>query len=154
LVLIFKREGFFLKNRRKSEIAGGITMRPASLIDRYAVKCHAARHARAEGFTETDMVHVLENGRELAVYPEDSRMLVLGYITFSPQLRIPLHVVVDYSGYRWLDIVTAYIPDQPYRVVSRERVAILVSEDRERTIRPREPRSRPRGLRFKGFAMR
>jgi hypothetical protein len=137
-------------------------MRRASLIDlqellwhgRYAVKSHAARHARSEGFTETDMVSVLENGRELAVYPEDSRMLVLGYISFSPQLHIPLHVVVDYSGYRWLDIVTAYIPDQPYRVVSRERVAILVSEDRERLIRPKEQRSRPRGLRFKGFALR
>ncbi len=137
-------------------------MRRDSLIDlqeliwhgRYSVKSHAARHARAEGFTETDMIHVLEHGRELAVYPEDKRMLVLGYISFSPQLRIPLHVVVDYSPYRWLDIVTAYIPDQPYRVVSRERVAILVSEEKERTIRPRDNRSRPRGWRFKGLAMR
>ncbi len=131
-------------------------MRRESLIDlqellwhgRYSVKSHAARHARAEGFTEADMVHVLENGRELAVYPEDCRMLVLGYISFSPQLHIPLHVVVDYSPYRWLDIVTAYIPDQPYRVISRERVAILVSERRERTVRPREQRSRPKTWRL------
>ncbi len=135
-------------------------MSRVSLIDlqelvwhgRYCVKSHATRHARAEGFTETDMVHVLENGRELAVYPEDKRMLVLGYVSFSRQLHIPMHIVVDYSGYRWLDIVTAYIPDQPYRVVSRERVAILVSEDRERTIRPREQRTRTRG--WGGFAMR
>jgi hypothetical protein len=116
---------------------------------RYSVKSHAARHARAEGFTEADIVHTLQNGRELAVYPEDGRMLVLGYIIISPQLRIPLHVVLDYSPYRWIDVVTAYIPDQPYRIVSRERVAILVSEDRERTIRPREMRSKPRAWRLK-----
>lgn len=135
-------------------------MRRDSLIDlqdliwhgRYSVKAHAARHARAEGFTETDIVHVLENGRELAVYPEDSRMLILGYISFSRQLHIPLHVVIDYSPYRWLDIVTAYIPDQPYRVVSRERVAILVSDKREHTIRPRQQqRSRPRGMKSVAF---
>jgi hypothetical protein len=134
-------------------------MSRSSLIDlqehlwhgRYAVKSHAARHARAEGFTETDIVHVLEHGRELAIYPEDARMLVLGYVHFGSQLSIPLHVVVDYSQYNWLDIVTAYIPEQPYRVVSRERVAILVSEDRERIIGRRE-RQRSRG--WGGFAMR
>jgi hypothetical protein len=120
---------------------------------RYSIKPHAARHARAEGFTEADIVETLLAGRELAVYPEDSRMLLLGYIHVSPQLRIPLHVVVDYSPYRWLDIVTAFIPDQPYRVISRERVAILVQHDRsERTINPRaqQPRQRPRAWRLKG----
>jgi hypothetical protein len=138
-------------------------MRRSSLTDlqdlvwqgRYSIKSHAARHARAEGFTEADIVQTLEYGRELAVYPEDCRMLVLGYISVSPQLRIPLHVVVDYSPYRWVDVVTAYIPDQPYRVVSRERVAILVSDDRERMVRPREQRNRPRGgWRMRGLALR
>jgi Domain of unknown function (DUF4258) len=120
---------------------------------RYSVKPHAARHARAEGFTETDIVETLLHGRELAVYPEDNRMLLLGYIPVSQTLKIPLHVVVDYSPYRWVDIVTAFIPDQPYRVVSRERVAILVQQhDRsERVINPRaQPRQRPRAWRLKG----
>jgi hypothetical protein len=119
---------------------------------RYTVKPHAVRHAIAEGFTEADIVHTLEHGRELAVYPEDSRMLVLGYIAVSPQLRIPLHVVLDYSPHRWLDIVTAFIPENPYRVMSRERVAILLSHDREerreRTVRPQAQRGpRPRAAR-------
>jgi Domain of unknown function (DUF4258) len=120
---------------------------------RYSVKPHASRHARAEGFTEADIVETLLNGRELAVYPEDNRMLLLGYICVSQNLKIPLHVVVDYSPYRWVDVVTAFIPDQPYRVVSRERVAILVQQhDRsERVINPRtQPRQRPRAWRLKG----
>jgi hypothetical protein len=120
---------------------------------RYSVKPHAAQHARAEGFTESDIVETLLNGRELAVYPQDQRILVLGYIRVSSQLKIPLHVVVDYSPYRWVDVVTAFIPDQPYRVISRERVAILVSShDRsERVINPRaQPRQRPRAWRLKG----
>ena len=126
-------------------------LRPLIWEGRYAVKSHAARHAIAEGFTEVDIVRTLETGRELAIYPEDGRMLVLGYITVG-QLRIPLHVVVDYSGYRWLDVVTAFIPDNPYRVMSRERVAILVQNDRgtvrERQVGPRRaPRSRPRAWR-------
>ncbi|HWG85777.1 MAG TPA: hypothetical protein VNT60_09875 [Deinococcales bacterium] len=124
-------------------------LRPLVWEGRYTVKSHATRHAIAEGFTERDIVATLEQGRELAVYPEDGRMLVLGYLTISPQLRIPLHVVVDYSPYKWLDVVTAFIPDDPYRVMSRERVAILVRhgrhEPREHTVRPNAPRkTRPR----------
>jgi len=131
-------------------------LRPLLWEGRYTVKSHANRHAISEGFTEFDIVQTLERGRELAVYPEDSRMLVLGYITVSPQLRIPLHVVVDYSPYRWLDVVTAFIPENPYRVMSRERVAILLQhgrgeEPRERVVRPRSgAKPRPRAWRLKG----
>jgi hypothetical protein len=121
---------------------------------RYAIKSHAIRHAIAEGFTEADIVKTLQYGRELAVYPEDSRMLVLGYINISPQLRIPLHVVLDYSPYRWLDVVTAFIPTDPYRVWSRERVAILVhhghQQPRERLVRPRAQSGKPRAWRLRG----
>ncbi len=119
---------------------------------RYSIKPHAARHAITEGFTEADIVATLERGREIAVYPEDSRMLVLGYICVST-IKIPLHVVLDYSLYRWLDVVTAFIPENPYRVISRERVAILVSkyqdDTTERFIDPtkRSKHHRPRAAR-------
>ena len=118
---------------------------------RYAIKAHAVRHAISEGFTERDIVTSLERGRELAVYPEDSRMLVLGYIHVSGTLRLPLHVVIEFSP-NFLDVVTAYIPDDPYRIVSRERVAILI-EHGPRTTRERlhdphaKPKARPRAAR-------
>jgi hypothetical protein len=111
---------------------------------RYRVKPHAIRHATAEGFTERDIVRVLETGRELAIYPEDRRMLILGYILVG-QLQIPLHVVVDYGGGSWVEVITAFMPSNPYRAVSRERLAILLNYDqaqvRERVVTP-SPRAR------------
>ncbi len=99
---------------------------------RYRIGPHVARHMRAEGFTELDVVRAVEYGRELAVYPEDARMLVLGYIVVSPRLKLPLHVVLEYRKPRFVDIVTAFIPREPHRVYSRARLALLVRFDGER----------------------
>jgi len=96
---------------------------------RYRLGPHVARHMRAEGFTELDVVRAIEYGRELAVYPEDARMLVLGYIVVSPRLKLPLHVVLEYRKPRFVDIVTAFIPKEPHRVYSRARLALLVRFD-------------------------
>ncbi|BAW02710.1 hypothetical protein TTMY_2347 [Thermus thermophilus] len=56
-------------------------------------------------------------------------MLVLGYMVFPPRLRLPLHVVLEYSTPRHVDIVTAFIPREPYRVYSRARLAALLRFD-------------------------
>ena len=127
-------------------------LQPLMWDGRYAIRPHAVRHAISEGFTEADIVETIERGREMAIYPEDSRMLILGYITISPQLRIPLHVVVEITPKRWLDVVTAFIPDNPYRVISRERLAILVQygprHTRERVFDPNaKPKTRNRTAR-------
>ena len=86
---------------------------------RYRLGPHAAKHMLQEGFREQDILSALLWGRELAIYPEDERMLVLGYMVFPPRLRLPLHV----------DIVTAFIPREPYRVYSRARLAALLRFD-------------------------
>jgi hypothetical protein len=132
-------------------------LQPLVWDGRYAIKPHAVRHAIAEGFTEADIVATLERGREMAIYPEDARMLVLGYIAISPQLRIPLHVVVELTPNRWLDVVTAFIPDNPYRVISRERLAILLQygprQVRERVFDPRA-KSKPRNRAARAWRLR
>jgi hypothetical protein len=97
---------------------------------RYRLGSHAARHMLQEGFTELDILRALEWGRELCIYPEDGRMLVLGYMVFPPRLKLPLHVVLDYTPPRQVDIVTAFIPKEPYRVYSRARLAVLLRHDR------------------------
>jgi hypothetical protein len=115
-------------------------LQPLVWEGRYCVLAHAVRHATSEGFTERDIVSVLETGRELAVYPDDKRMLVLGYILLG-QLQIPLHIVVDYSHHHWIDVITAFMPENPYRVISRERLAVLLNYDhaqvRERLVGPK-----------------
>lgn len=97
---------------------------------RYRLGPHVAKHMRQEGFTEWDVLRALEWGRELAIYPEDQRMLVLGYMVFPPRLRLPLHVVLEYTPPRHVTLVTAFIPKEPYRVYSRARLAALLRFDR------------------------
>ncbi|MFD3004993.1 DUF4258 domain-containing protein [Thermus tengchongensis] len=96
---------------------------------RYRLGPHVAKHMLQEGFTELDVLRALEWGRELAIYPEDQRMLVLGYMVFPPRLKLPLHVVLEYATPRHVDIVTAFIPKEPYRVYSRARLAAIVRFD-------------------------
>lgn len=105
-------------------------LRPLVREGRYRIGPHANRHATCEGFTERDMIATVFYGRELMRYTEDERLLVLGFISPSRHVRIPLHVVLDYSKPRWVDIVTAFIPIDPHRVVSRARLAEALRYDR------------------------
>lgn len=104
-------------------------LRPLVQEGRYRIGPHALRHASCEGFAERDMVATALYGQELVRYVQDERLLALGYICPSPEVRIPLHVVLEYSRPRWVDIVTAYIPKEAHRVVSRTRLAELLRYD-------------------------
>lgn len=96
---------------------------------RYDLKPHATTHARAEGFFEKDIVHVLHSGKVRAVYPQDQRWLICGYFEVGP-VRLPLHVVVDiFERDFWVDVVTAFIPKHPHILVSRGRLALMLRFD-------------------------
>jgi hypothetical protein len=93
---------------------------------------------------ERDVVDAVLFGRELVRYWADERLLVLGYVSVSRDVRIPLHVVLEYSRARWVDVVTAFIPDEPHRPMSRRRLAEILRYDRhERTSRHVSGSSRP-----------
>lgn len=104
-------------------------LRPWIREGRFRLAPHAARHAASEGFTERDVVATLLHGRELMRYLHDERLLVLGWVPVSPAVRLPLHVVAEFARPRWVDVVTAFIPDDPHRVVSRRRLAELLRWD-------------------------
>jgi hypothetical protein len=111
-------------------------LRPFIREGRYRIGSHATKHATCEGFSEQDMVEVMLNGNELLHYWQDKRILVLGYIELSSIVRIPLHVVMEYGKPRWVDIVTAFIPEEPHQITSRARLAELSRHDRhERKVR-------------------
>lgn len=105
-------------------------LKPLVREGRYRLGSHVTRHAACEGFTERDIVGTVLFGRELMRYPQDERLLVLGYIRPSAAVRIPLHVVLEFSKPRWVDVVTAFIPVDPHRVVSRARLAEALRYDR------------------------
>ena len=120
-------------------------LRPLVQDGRYRVGPHALKHAACEGFAEKDMVAAAMYGQELIRYLEDERLLTLGYICPSPEVRIPLHVVLEYARPRWVDILTAYIPVKAHSPVSRTRLAELLRYDQ-----PPTRRQTLRGVRWGG----
>lgn len=115
---------------KKPKIRSLEDLRPLILEGSYRVGSHAAKHALCEGFTEKDMVSCLLYGRELLRYIQDQRLLILGYIYPSANIKIPLHVVVDYAKPKWVDMVTAFIPQDAHQITSRARLAEILRYDR------------------------
>ena len=112
--------------KRRPAVRSLEELRPFVRDGRYRLGPHATRHALAEGFTERDVVMTLLHGRELARYLDDRRLLVLGWLPAGRDVRLPLHVVAEYGRPRWVDVVTAFIPRDPHRVVSRRRLAQML----------------------------
>lgn len=107
-------------------------LRPHVRDGRYRLGSHATRHALSEGFTEIDVVMTLLYGRELARYVDDQRLLILGWLPAGREVRLPLHVVAEYTRPLWVDVVTAFIPKDPHRVMSRRRLALILRPDPDR----------------------
>lgn len=124
-------------------------LRPLFRDGRYRLGPHVLKHAACEGFAEKDVVAAALFGHELVRYTEDERLLVLGYIHPSPQVRIPLHVVLEYARPRWVDVITAFIPEKPHHAVSRRRLAELLRYDQ-----PPTRRQAARGVRWGGAPLK
>ena len=69
-------------------------------------------HALVEGFKDgisvADMLHVIQAGKIIERYPLRQRCLIYGCNADA----IPVHVVVDCSTERSVDIVTTYVPQR------------------------------------------
>lgn len=151
--------------QREAELAGIDTsehslaraharLRDAVYDGHYHICSHAVQHARAEGFLEHDIMHVLLAGRVRAVYPEDRRWLVCGWFE-SCGVALPLHVVVEHRPGGHIDVVTAFVPRHPHHVISRARLAVMLRYDdeqiRTRTALPgNKPGNRSKGKWRKG----
>lgn len=81
---------------------------------KYRVRIHAVRHMIEEGFDENNVIAAIEDGKVLEDYFDDKRCLLLGYFNLFPKVKLPLHIVCDYSEKELVDIVTAYIPQKPW----------------------------------------
>jgi hypothetical protein len=113
-------------------------LQPLVRDGRYRIARHAVRHAAAEGFTERDIVATILHGRELVRYLEDERLLVLGWLPVSAEVKLPLHVVLEFSRPRFVEVVTAFIPRDPHRAMSRTRLAEVLRWDGHEPLATRE----------------
>jgi hypothetical protein len=78
----------------------------------YILKSHVALHALKEGFEREHIVEAILEGAVIEEYPTEKRVLVCGGTTMSPHSRIYLHVVCEYANPAYVEIVTAYLPDE------------------------------------------
>lgn len=113
-------------------------LKPLVRDGRYRIARHAVRHAAAEGFTERDIVATILHGRELVRYLEDERLLVLGWLPVSAEVKLPLHVVLEFSRPRFVEVVTAFIPRDPHRAISRTRLAEVLRWDGHEPVATRD----------------
>ena len=78
----------------------------------YLIKSHAVQHALKEGFERKHMVEAVLKGTIIEEYPDDQRMLICGKSSFLQSIGIYLHVVCEYADPVYVEVVTAYIPDE------------------------------------------
>jgi hypothetical protein len=78
----------------------------------YLVKRDVILHAIKEGFIRDDVVAAILSGRIIEEYPERERVLICGPTSLSSITVIYLHVVCEYSDPNYVQVVTAYIPDE------------------------------------------
>jgi len=88
----------------------------------YRVKIHTVRHMVEEGFSERNMVDaILGDSKIIELYDEDKRCLILGQFPWNGRVKSPLHIICDYSNKKIIDVVTAYIPQEPWWVSPTQR---------------------------------
>ena len=93
----------------------------------YLVKGHAVQHALKEGFERKHIIEAVLSGTVIEEYPEEQRALVCGSTSFSENVSAYLHVVCEYADAVYVEVVTAYIPDElewespPFRRRKRKR---------------------------------
>ena len=72
----------------------------------YLVKSHAVQHALKEGFEHKHIIEAILNGKIIEEYPAEQCMLNSNTITLY------LHIVCEYADSVYVEVVTAYLPDE------------------------------------------
>jgi hypothetical protein len=78
----------------------------------YILKSHVALHALKEGFVREHIVEAILEGAIIEEYPNERRVLICGKTSLSRNAGIYLHTVCEYANPKYIEIVTAYIPDE------------------------------------------
>jgi hypothetical protein len=83
----------------------------------FFVTDHALTEGFKDGISVADMLRVIKTGKIIERYPDRQRCLLYGHNAAA----IPVHVVVDFSAGRSVDIVTTYVPQRNEWIKSQVR---------------------------------
>lgn len=92
----------------------------------YLIKSHAIQHALKEGFDRKHIVKAIFAGSIIEAYPDEYRVLVCGTTTID-NTPIYMHIVCEYADAVYVELVTAYLPDElewekpPYKRRKRKK---------------------------------
>ncbi len=78
----------------------------------YVLKSHVALHALKEGFDREHIVEAILEGTIIEEYTDEKRSLICGKTTLSWNVTIYLHAVCEYVNPMYIEIITAYLPDE------------------------------------------
>ncbi len=78
----------------------------------YIFGSHAALHALKEGFEREHILEAMLAGTIIEEYSEEKRALICGKTAISQNVTIYLHAVCEYLNPKYIEIITAYIPDE------------------------------------------
>ena len=88
------------------------TIRERIRAGNYLIKSHAVQHAVKEGFDRQHMLETILNGKIIEDYPDDQRALICSSRMTVENTVIYLHVVCEYADPVYVELITAYIPDE------------------------------------------
>lgn len=88
------------------------TIRERIRVGNYLVKGHVILHALKEGFDRNHIIEAIFNGAIIEEYQDDRRVLICGRSTLTESVSIYLHIVCEYSDPIFVELITAYIPDE------------------------------------------
>jgi len=79
---------------------------------KYLIRSHAVKYALKEGFNRQHIIEAVLKGKIIEEYPDQERVLFCGKTALTENIRIYLHVVCEYADRIYVEIITAYIPDE------------------------------------------
>jgi hypothetical protein len=77
---------------------------------KYLVKSHAIK----EGFDRKHMIEAITSGGIIEEYPDDRRALICGQTRLDDATTVYLHVVCEYTDPVYVELITAYLPDETW----------------------------------------
>ncbi len=80
--------------------------------EKYLIKSHALTHALKEGFDRKNIIEAVSEGKIIENYEFENRLPVCGQAKLTDNVTVYLHIVCEYSDDIFVEIVTAYIPDE------------------------------------------
>jgi Domain of unknown function (DUF4258) len=89
-----------------------LQLREKIFEENYLIKSHAINHALKEGFDRRNIIETVLKGKIIENYEFENRLLVCGPTKLADNVTVYLHVVCEYSDDIFVEIVTAYIPDE------------------------------------------